>query len=302
MNVVSCSFGQTSGYMLHKLIWGNRRCFSKDFLVVFENTGKEHDKTLEFGHQIETRWGIKINWLEYTRVPATQIPTDVYPEGRQRDNLKKKQDAGETDHWFKVVDYSTAKRDSDNDTPFDELLGWANTLPNTRTRMCSVQLKIRTRDRFLRSIGVLDFDSYIGIRADEAHRVNEILTNVDKYETPHFPLVTDKVTKRDVDSFWDRQPFRLEIPNYMGNCKFCFLKRYWKRIRVAQEDPSAIEWAARQEEVFKNKCSGAGAFFRDNQSYAGVIADSKHPEFDLGDEDVPCSCSIGGYRNKNNDE
>ncbi len=307
-HIISFSFGQTSGFMLSRLMDQYGAAFDKRFRVVFENTGKEHDATLEFGHEFETKRGIPITWLEYTRVPAVSIPLYAVTEGKQRTNLAKQQAEGLDTHWFKVVDYHTARRDTDPNTPFDELLSWANVLPNTVTRMCSVQMKIRTRDRYLRSIGVMQFNSYIGIRADESDRINDILANVDKYETPHFPLNDAGVTVKDVKNFWDKQPFRLNIPNYLGNCKQCWLKKRSKLLRIAKEDRASIEWGAMQEKRFALKGAGAGAFFKEGQSYEGILHEADNQTImqfaDDGGEvnDTPCSCAIGGYRGKTDED
>lgn len=300
--VVQFSGGQTSGFLLRRLMDANPSTFDSEFIVCFENTGKEHNATLDFVHEVETKWGVKIVWLQYCRVPAINISVESIPEGRARSNLIKKQNCGDDAHWFKIVNYNTAARSIDKDTPFDVLLNWVNTLPNVQTRICSVQMKVRTRDRFLRHSGIMEFDSFIGIRADESDRVAEILANIDRYECPVFPLVNDGITKKDVDGWWDEHPFKLGIPNYLGNCMFCFLKKYWKRLRVAKDYPSEIEWAAQWEEIFAKKCQGNGSQFKMGETYRSILNDSRHPEFDFGDDDISCSCSIGGYRNKSDSD
>lgn len=187
-NIVSFSGGQTSGYMLRRLMDANPTTFDKDFRVIFENTGKEHDATLDFVHEVETKWSVPVVWLEYTRVPANTVPVHLVPEGRKRANLLKAQSEGLGAHWFKVVDYSTASRRFEKG-PFDELLEWAAALPNVRGRSCSAFLKIRTQQRYLEAIGVRERVDCIGIRADEAHRAHEILANSDdKNRQPRFPL------------------------------------------------------------------------------------------------------------------
>src|SRR6185503_5811819 len=118
-----------------------------------------------------------------------------------RANLLKAAEKGEDAHWYQIVNYENAARDKDPVTPFDKLLNWANVLPNVRTRMCSVQMKIRTRDRYLRSRGMGKFQSFIGIRKDAEDRKVEILANIDQYETPNFPLCDAGVDKKEVDAF-----------------------------------------------------------------------------------------------------
>jgi len=272
----------------------NPKDFDNKFLVVFENTGKEHAKTLEFGHRVETEWGVPIIWLEYCRVDSRSISLDSVPEGRTRSNLKKKQECGQEDHWFKRVDYDTAARSGE---PFDAMLKWANGLPNVRTRRCSVQLKLRTRNRFLRWLGINEFYSYIGIRSDESHRATEILANIDKYESPRFPLITHGITKEDVNAWWEQQPFRLEIPNYLGNCDLCFLKAKWKRMAAVRNNPKVADWwIAKEKEMLAKGCDLSASQWILGHSYEALLSDASHMEFSFSEPDIPCSCAVGAFQ------
>jgi 3'-phosphoadenosine 5'-phosphosulfate sulfotransferase (PAPS reductase)/FAD synthetase len=269
INVVAFSFGQTSALMLRRLMDANPKTFDKEFAVIFENTGKEHDETLNFGNEVSLRWGVKITWLEYCR------------ENNQ--------------HSFRVVDYKTAARRFDKKTPFDELLEWLPSLPNVRARSCSANLKVRTANRYLDSLGIREHTDYIGIRADEAHRAVEIKASVPKRIGVKFPLIEDGTTKRDVDAFWDKQPFRLNIPNYMGNCDLCFLKARWKRLSIIEKDPRSSDWWIEKERQFS--CAGRGGNFVLGKPYANDLIEATHPQLKLDDgEDVPCSCAVAGYR------
>lgn len=238
--VLSFSGGRTSGYMLRREIdrIGIDE-YRRQFITLFCNTGKEHDLTLDFVRDVETNWGVPITWLEYCRIPAIEIPLEAM-QGRKRDNLEAQQQAGEFAHWFKVVNYETAAREHQRG-PYDELLEWANVLPNVRTRMCSVQMKLRTMQRYLGSLGVFDYESYIGIRDDEWHRKTEIMVNITKGEHPEFPLINDRQTKDDVHRFWGSHAFTLNLPvvngeTIDGNCRRCFLKAAWKLVGVIREE------------------------------------------------------------------
>lgn len=270
--VVSFSGGQTSGYMLRRLI----DKFGADKLTtLFCNTGKEYDETLDFVHAVETNWKIPIVWLEYCRE--------------------------NNEHSFKIVNYETAARRFDKQTPFDELLEWANSLPNVRSRRCSAELKVRTIKRYLKSLGLKAWNSYIGIRADEADRTLEILSQCPNYITAHFPLVDDGITRFDVNAWWIVQPFRLNIPNHMGNCDLCFLKAKWKRLAIMRDDPEAAKWWINWERKKESEMKAAGLFttgarWIDGVSYEGLLNDAQHPEFDFSEQDSPCSCAVGGFR------
>ena len=92
--LISFSGGRTSGYMTHQLL--NSIPSSVDARVVFANTGQEDDKTLEFVHNCETRFGWDITWVEAKVDPQKGKGT------RHR-----------------VTDYKTASR---NGEPFEEVI------------------------------------------------------------------------------------------------------------------------------------------------------------------------------------
>lgn len=125
-NVLLCSGGKTSGFMLRKQLDAVPD-YRSTWLTIFCNTGKERPQTLDFVHEIETRWDVPIIWLEYHRVPASSIQPGIMPTPRRNANLARAAANGETTHWFKVVNYETASRDG---RPFDELLEWMTVLPN----------------------------------------------------------------------------------------------------------------------------------------------------------------------------
>lgn len=300
------SGGQTSGYMLWREIQRvGIEEYNRTFKTLFCNTGKEHDKTLDFVHQVEAQWGVNITWLEYTRVPAREINPKFRPDGKKRSNLLKQQERKEITHWFRVVNYETAARYSDKETPFDVLLAWMNCLPNARSRACSGQLKIRTKCRFIHSLGIKEWDDYIGIRKDEEHRSLEILASPEeKGEHSHFPLCESGVTKEMVDAFWNNNSFKLEIPNHEGNCGGCFLKARWKRVEFARNNPKNAQWwADKEKEKLEAGVAGDGSRFQKGRTWEGIINEARQPNLfiDFSEEDVPCSCAVGGRRFKDDD-
>lgn len=295
--VVLFSGGRTSGFMLRRLL-DEFPNFRNQFITVFANTGKERNETLNFVHDVETRWTVPVVWVEYQRVPAATIPSGVFPTKRRNENLKRSSDRGEVTHWFKVVDYGSASRDG---KPFDEVLEWASVLPNQGARMCSVQLKIRSAMRYLFSTGLKEYAPIIGIRKDEDHRTLQVLSSCDGFEHPQFPLCDWGITESDVMSFWKNNDFDLQLESYQGNCDLCFLKAKHKRIRIARENPELLNWWKQWEERKAQTCQGDGKFFRKGQPYTLIEQWAKEGAYamvDPSDTDIPCSCVERGFDGK----
>ena len=212
MNVINFSGGRTSAYMTKRLIDEGL----KDYIVTFQNTGKEMPQTLEFINECDKKWGLNVIWLEY----------------RKGNN-------------FEVVDYKTASR---NGRPFDELIAYKNGfLPNTMMRFCTNQLKIQTSKRYLKSIGLKEWTIYNGIRYDEPKRWQK-MKNLPNYMDLEMPCVKWKTTKEDVLDWWSKQNFDLQLKEPYGNCDLCFLKGKGKLMTIAKERPDLFDWWINHEE------------------------------------------------------
>jgi len=180
----------------------------------------------------------------------------------------------------------TVKRIS-YDGGFEGMLEKNKFLPNPMIRKCTVELKIKTAKRYLRSIGIQRFDSYIGFRADEERRVkgyNQIYKKV----TPHFPLFDMGITKEDVNQYWLSKNYNLEIPSILGNCDLCFLKGKNSIITILQHYPDlADKWIADEKRI--------GATYFKDISYEELLnlAQKQLSLFEL-EKQLPaysCSCT-----------
>lgn len=218
--IVSFSGGRTSGVMLWHVLKAHDWNLPENVKVVFENTGKEREETLDFVHEVETRWGVDINWIEW--------------------RLEKPR--------FRRVNYETASR---NGEPFAELIEWkGNYLPGPVQRMCTQHLKVDCMRHFIRSELQWDeWQSFIGIRADEPRRWRvEGPDPKFKRECREIPLRTAQITEEHVFEFWNKQPFDLQLKSYEGNCDLCFLKGHKKRMLIMEENPHLAQWWIDQEE------------------------------------------------------
>lgn len=216
---IAFSGGRTSAYMLHQILEANGGIPEDRCEVTFQNTGREMEETLDFVAEVGRRWGVMITWLEY------------------RPNKP----------WFDIVGHQGASR---NGEPFEAMIRKKQYLPNQQSRFCTIELKIRTAKRYLRSLGWERWTNCVGIRADEPHRLNKPAPK-DRW-TVWAPLADAGVGRHHVTEFWSRQPFDLQLPNvkgncWLGNCDGCFLKSEASVAALAREFPERAQWWERME-------------------------------------------------------
>lgn len=262
---ISFSGGRTSAYLLHKVLEAHNGKLPEDSKVLFANTGKEDEKTLEFVQKCSEKWNVDIVWVEFT----IEEP------------------------FFKVVNFETASR---NGEPFEALIKKYKKLPNPAQRWCTGILKIRTMSRYLKSIGwkhhETDNADFIGIRYDEQRRAV-------KMPREKTPLVTDKVTKQTVMEFWKNNDFDLELPvidgeTVGGNCDLCFLKSLPKIKTLVNQDPKKAIWWANMETLVPNlegvKPGNGNSFRSDRPTYAQIANNQLNQMKLFSEESIPCFC------------
>ena len=276
---ISFSGGRTSAYMLWRVLQSNDGKLPDDAKVLFANTGKECEETLDFVNDCANNWNVPITWLEYKYAEDTQ-------------------------HRFKVVNYESASRDGE---PFAEMIDHNGKpfLPNPVMRICTARLKIKPFLAYLRSVGWTEWDNMVGIRADEQRRVAKIRANPGedggavKSVERLMPLADANVTKEMVGDFWRNQSFDLRLPNHNGvtmhgNCDLCFLKSASQIQSLIIEKPErAIWWAQMEATVASATGYGPNSVFRkDRPSYAAMLQFSKDQRnmFDPAEEAISCFC------------
>ena len=62
---ISFSGGRTSAFMLHKVLLNGGGQLPDQAKVIFCNTGKEDEATLQFVKDCSDQWNVPITWLEY---------------------------------------------------------------------------------------------------------------------------------------------------------------------------------------------------------------------------------------------
>lgn len=234
----SFSGGRTSAYMTKWLL--DNKSDEFDIVVVFANTGQEHEKTLEFVHNCDQHFDFNTVWVEA-----------VVHHGERKAST------------HRVVTFETASR---NGEPFEQVIKKYG-ISNKSFPHCTRELKQNPMHCYIRSLGWEDYFTAIGIRADEKRRVS---AGADAGRLI-YPLIDMIPTdKQDVNTWWEDQAFNLEIQEHQGNCTWCWKKSLNKHMRLIKESPVFFDFPRRMEleygDVGPNPVGGPRVFFRENRS------------------------------------
>jgi len=271
--LISFSGGRTSAYMLRMILDAHGGSLPDDVHVCFANTGKEREETLRFVHECESRWAVRVHWLE-------------------RDGK----------HGFEEVGFNSASRSGE---PFAALILEKSYLPNAVTRFCTSELKVRTMKAYALAQGWANWSNIVGLRHDEKHRVDRSRVPNKERWTTVLPLDDAKVSNRDVRAFWREQDFDLGLLPFEGNCDACFLKARPKLFEVERNQPGTLDWWAAQEAAVTaaiargdSKPMVTGARFVTEYSYDEIISNvRRQPDMFLGafDNDPEMDAECGTW-------
>ncbi len=271
--IVSFSGGRSSAYLLWRIIEAHGGTLPDNVVVTFANTGREMPATLDFVRDCAAAWNINVRWLEFRWAPGGPSVVEV--------------------------SHNSASRDGE---PFEALIKSKSYLPNPVSRFCTIEMKIRTIKRFVRSELKWDhWTSVVGLRADEPRRVAKALdrgkTKKDRWHNA-CPLAAAGIQEIDVLQFWRKQPFDLRLAGaWEGNCDGCFLKGRAQISAMFATHPDRMLWWQEQEKNSLGK--GRGGLFRaDRESYAAMartVRDQGKLHFDPNEKLLTClqsSCGV----------
>lgn len=233
---ISFSGGRTSGYMTKLLLdnWSDKY----EFVITFTNTGLEHPKTLEFIHNCDAHFGFNTVWLEAVFTHDARVGVR-----------------------HKIVSFESASRKGE---PFEEYIK-KHGIPSVAHKNCTSRLKLDVMDSYRKSVGSFDAPVAIGIRADEQRRVSKTAAQ----NNIIYPLADVWPSdKQDVLTWWEDQPFDLNIQEFEGNCQGCFKKSLRKHFMQIDHDPTVYDFHRRMESLYGSvKASNERrVFFRNNMS------------------------------------
>lgn len=220
--LVSFSGGETSALMTRLLLTEYQDKYD-DVAVVFANTGQENEATLEFVFWCDTLYDFNVTWVE----------AEVYFNKRKAPGHKK-------------VNFFTASRDG---RPFEDVIRKYG-IPNMRFPSCTRDLKLNPIRSYIEKEKKWEKGSYdvaIGIRADEPSR----RSSTARENNIVYPLLDwHPLTKPQVNDFWNKNSFRLNLAGYQGNCKWCWKKSMRKHLTIMDDDPTIFDFPERMENLY----------------------------------------------------
>jgi hypothetical protein len=257
---ISFSGGKTSAYMTKMLLDHFREHEpQREILVTFANTGQEHEETLKFVDRCDKAFGFGVVWLEAVVDP------------RKGKGIR-----------HKVVSFETASRLGE---PFEAYIK-KHGIPNRMYNQCTSRLKTEPMESFRKERGWKKgtYSTAIGIRADEMDRVS--LTGMVRWDL-FYPCADSGVTKGDVREWWLLQDFNLNIPEHLGNCKWCWKKSKRKLLTLGKNYPEIFVFPARMEhdhalaggERKDGEARRPRVFFRGEQTALDILREASEGNF-----------------------
>lgn len=269
---IAFSGGRTSAFLLHQILQANGGLPDDGngrVRVTFQNTGREMPETLDFVHEVGSRWDVPITWLEYRpSAPLAEWQRDAVAKAFGEHMATRLSDWWEpTEDKFSEIGRNSAAMLGE---PFLALILARRFLPNVMARFCTTEMKVRVAKRYLLSLGWDHWTNAVGLRADEPHRLNKPPPK-DRWVVWH-PLAEAQVTRRTVAQFWANQSFDLRLPNvagncWLGNCDGCFLKSEASIAAFSRDYQDRASWWEQAERLAaliskaKGMHPGRGAWF-----------------------------------------
>lgn len=218
--VNSFSLGETSAYMTYRNLCDPATYLRYDDVVtIIANTTRERPEAIEFGRRCDTELGFNSVWVEAVVHHDEKRPCS-----------------------HRVVTPDTARMDG---SAFEEVIRKYG-IPNPQFIHCTRELKLNAIRSYIETELGWERGTYhtaVGIRADEIDRMSAAA----QANGVIYPLVKLGITKPHINEWWSRQPFRLNLKGYQGNCRGCFKKSWRKIFTLIQEDATEYDWNRRME-------------------------------------------------------
>lgn len=269
--MVTVSGGRSSA-MMARHIQTNEKYANYEKVFVFCNTGMERPETIDFLKNIEKYWEMPIVKIE--GVYSNDLGTGVK---------------------YKIVDWKNMNMTA---KPFSKMIEHKNKvifdgLPNQYAPYCSENLKTLPAKKLCDDIfGVNKYKIAIGFRKEDMpKRIS--WAEIKEQKQKIFPLLTDfynPISQLDLNKYWKKQPFKLEMHGKYGNCELCWKKSDNNLIENILYGTRFIEWFEKEEQKYNS------VSFRGHKSIADLVKLSELPrtiKMELETEDdFNCVCSF----------
>lgn len=208
INVVSFSGGRTSAYLVYVM----QNLYKKGEITkphfVFMDTGAEHPKTYEFIKKV----------VAYLNIELVCLRTKISPELGKGVR-------------YQIINLQDARQDL---KPFQEMTEKYGT-PSVGMSFCTRVMKTDPCSWYLRDMfGKDNYVTWLGIRADEPRRLT-------KRKNIRYLAEISDFDKKDINDWWQEQPFDLDLPEHLGNCVFCIKKGVNKIALAARDEPKMAD-------------------------------------------------------------
>lgn len=269
--MVTVSGGRSSA-MMARHIQTNKKYANYEKVFVFCNTGMERPETIEFLKNIEKHWKMPLEKIE-------GVYSEEYGTGVK----------------YKHVSWSELNM---NGKPFSEMIKHKNKgifegLLNQDAPYCSENLKTLPAKKLCDDVfGVNKYKIAIGFRKEDMpKRIS--WAEIKEQKQKIFPLLTDfytPISQLDLNKWWKKQPFKLEIHGKYGNCELCWKKSEDTLIENILYGTRFIDWFKKEEQKYNS------VSFRGHKSISDLVKLSELPrtiKMELQTEDdFNCVCSF----------
>jgi len=238
--VVSFSGGRTSAYLCALMI---EKFGRENVDFIFMDTGFEHPKTYEFIKNVNKYFNLNLTCL--------------------RGDFSKPLGDGVD---YKIVSIDECGTDL---IPFQGMMRKYG-VPYIGGMFCTDRMKLQPFKKYCNdAYGKNNYETWLGIRIDEPKRLTE------KKGIKYLAEISD-FEKQDILSWWKKQPFDLQIDEWLGNCVFCPKKSNLKLV-AAQRDEIEIyfKWLESLHSKFVRvglKAGHRGKMYRGSQSLEKLIS------------------------------
>ena len=272
MNLMVTVSGGRSSAMMARHIQINEKYANYKKVFVFCNTGMERPETINFLKNIEKYWDMPLIKIE--GVYSNDLGTGVRYKIVEWDELDM---SAKT--FSKMIEHKTK--------------GIFKGLPNQDAPYCSENLKTIPAKKLCDGIfGVNNYKIAIGFRKEDMpKRIS--WAEIKEQKQKIYPLLTDfytPISQIDLNNYWQKESFKLELHGQFGNCELCWKKSDNNLIDNIKFGTRFIDWFKKEEQKYGNTS------FRGHKSISDLVKLSELPttgklDLDL-DNDFNCVCNF----------